>query len=220
MLEKLKSEFPDDSKLIDLYFKYLDILEKKSGMFSLPKRFPPTIARIMFGFSKILKMLPHMDKSVTEVVDHVLKIENKKLQAILLSFSHYFGIPLEETPFPFYAYAQNMQFNGMRYPDGGGEALIEALMGTVQLKGGESRSSAGVKRIIFEKGRATGVETEDGSKIFADKIVSSIGIKEILFRLVPELSRSPGRKVSGINKACVLHQTNYTPERSNHSQCC
>ncbi len=199
MLEKLKSEFPADSKLIDLYFKYLDILEKKSGMFSLPKRFPPAIARIMFGFSKTFKMLPHMDKSVTEVVDHVLKIENKKLRAILLSFSHYFGIPLEETPFPFYAYAQNMQFNGMFYPDGGGEALVEALMGTVQLKGGESRSSSGVKRIIFEKGRATGVETEDGSTIFADKIVSSIGIKETLFRLVPE-KEQPAKLAGALEK--------------------
>ena len=199
MLEKLKSEFPDESKKIELYFNYLDILEKKSGMFSLPKRFPPSIARIMFGFSKAFKMLPHMDKSVTELVDDVMKIENKKLRAILLSFSHYFGIPLDETPFPFYAYAQNMQFKGMFYPDGGGEALVEALMGTVQLKGGESRSSSGVKRIIFENGRATGVKTEDGSTIFADKIVSSIGIKETLFRLVPE-QEQPARLVGTLEK--------------------
>ncbi|RLD49545.1 MAG: hypothetical protein DRI97_17990, partial [Bacteroidetes bacterium] len=91
LLEKLKSEFPDESQKIDLYFKPLRILEKKSGMFSLPKMYPPAIARIMFGFSKAFKMLPHMDKSVTEVVDAVLKIENEKLRAILLSFSHYFG---------------------------------------------------------------------------------------------------------------------------------
>ena len=41
MLEKLKSEFPADSKLIDLYFKYLDILEKKSGMFFHGMMKPP-----------------------------------------------------------------------------------------------------------------------------------------------------------------------------------
>ncbi len=127
MLEKLKSEFPDESQKIDVYFKWLHILGKKSEMFSLPKMYPPAISKIMFGFSKALKMLPHMDKSVTEVVDNVLKIENKKLRAILLSFSHYFGIPLAETPFPFYAYAQNMQFNGMFYPDGGGQALVDHL---------------------------------------------------------------------------------------------
>jgi all-trans-retinol 13,14-reductase len=199
LLEKLKSEFPDESQKIDLYFKHLAILEKKSGMFSLPKRFPPTIARIMFGFSKAFKMLPHMDKSVLEVVDDVFKIENKKLRAILLSFSHYFGIPLEETPFPFYAYAQNMQFKGMFYPDGGGEALVEALMTTVRLKGGEARTSSGVKRIIFENGRAVGVETEEGTEIFTKRIISSIGIKETLFRLVPEQER-PFRLVSALEK--------------------
>ena len=199
LLEKLISEFPDESQKIDVYFKYLRILEKKSGMFSLPKMYPPAIARIMFGFSKAFKMLPHMDKSVTEVVDAVLKIENKKLRAILLSFSHYFGIPLDETPFPFYAYAQNMQFNGMFYPDGGGEALVDALVASVNLKGGEARTSSEVERIIFENSRAIGVETEDGTSIFADKIISSIGIKETLFGLVPEQER-PARLVKALEK--------------------
>ena len=150
LLEKLKSEFPHEHQLIDRYFKYLLVLEKKSGMFSLPKRFPPAIARIMFGFSKAFKMLPHMDKSVTEVVDNVLKIEDQKLRAILLSFSHYFGIPLDETPFPFYAYAQNMQLKGMYYPDGAGEALVDALLATVNAKGGKARTSSGVKNIVFK----------------------------------------------------------------------
>jgi len=199
LLEKLKSEFPTESQIIDLYFKYLHILEKKSGMFSLPKRFPPAIARIMFGFSKALKMLPHMDKSVTEVVDDVLKIENKKLRAILLSFSHYFGIPLDETPFPFYAYAQNMQFKGMFYPDGGGEALVSTLVTSVKEKGGEATASSEVERIIFEKGRAIGVETKDGNKFFSKKIISSIGIKETLFGLVPEQER-PDRLVQTLEK--------------------
>jgi len=199
LIEKLKSEFPDESQKIDLYFKYLRILEKKSGMFSLPKRFPPGISRIMFGFSKAFKMLPHMDKSVTEVVDDVMTIKNKKLRAILLSFSHYFGIPLDETPFPFYAYAQNMQFNGMFYPDGGGDSLVDALVSSVVLKGGEARTSSGVKRIIFEDGRAIGVETEDGTSIFADKLISSIGIKETLFGLVPEQER-PTSLVKALKK--------------------
>jgi len=65
LLEKLKSEFPHESKKIDIYFKYLRILEKKSGMFSLPKMYSPAIAKIMFGVSRAFNVLPHMDKSVT-----------------------------------------------------------------------------------------------------------------------------------------------------------
>ena len=131
LLEKLRSEFPDEREKIDVYFKYLDILEKKAGMFSLPKMYSPAIARVMFWFSRLLKVLPHMDKSVTEVIDTVIKVKNEKLRSILLSFSHYFGIPLDETPFPFYAYAQNMQFKGMYFPDGGGEAVVDALVASI-----------------------------------------------------------------------------------------
>jgi len=199
LLKKLKSEFSHERQKIDVYFKYLDILEKKSEMFSLPKMFSPAIAKFMFWFSKTFKMLPHMDKSVTEVIDTVLKIENKKLRAILLSFSHYFGMPLNETPFPFYAYAQNMQFNGMFYPDGGGQALIDALVASINKKGGEVRAASGVKKIVFKENKAIGVETEDGSGIYADTIISSIGIKETLFGLIPKQER-PDRLVKALAK--------------------
>ena len=199
LLAKLKSEFPGESQKIDEYFKILGILDKKSGMFSLPKMYPPAIARIMFWFSKAFKMLPHMDKSVTEVVDHVLKIESQKLRALLLSFSHYFGIPLHETPFPFYAYAQNMQFNGMYYPDGGGEAIVDALIATVKSAGGDVRTASGVNGIIFEDSKAAGVETQDGNRIYANKIISSIGIKETLFGLVPD-EEQPARLVKALEK--------------------
>ena len=197
LLTKLKTEFPNESKKIDLYFKYLDILAKKSGMFSLPKMFSPAIAKFMFWFSRTFKMLPHMDKSVPEVLDTTLKIEDKKLRAILLSFSHYFGIPLDETPFPFYAYAQNMQFKGMFYPDGGGQALVDALVTSITQKGGEVRQASGVKKILFKDNKAIGVETEDGIDIYADTIISSIGINETLSGLVPK-EEQPARLVKAL----------------------
>ncbi len=92
-----------------------------------------------------------------------------------------------------------MQFNGMYYPDGGGEALVEALMATISSKDGEARKASGVKSVIFKDRKAVGVETEDGTRIFADKIISSIGIKETLFGLVPE-QEQPARLVSALEK--------------------
>ncbi|MBI9087401.1 MAG: NAD(P)/FAD-dependent oxidoreductase [Desulfobacterales bacterium] len=199
LLEKLKIEFPGESQKIDRYFGYLNILAKKAGMFSLPKMFSPAMAGFMFWFSKTFKMLPHMDKSVTEVLDGVLKIENKKLRAILLSFSHYFGMPLDETPFPFYAYAQNMQFTGMYYPDGGGQAIIDALVTSIGRKGGEARQASGVKQILFKDNEAIGVILEDDTHIYSNTVISSIGIKETLYRLVPEKER-PAKLVKALAK--------------------
>ncbi len=199
LLEKLKSEFPGENQKIDRYFRYLDILEKKSGMFSLPKMYPPAIARLMFWISRKIGILPHMDKSVTEVIDSVIKIKDVKLKAILLSFSHYFGIALDETPFPFYAYAQNMQFKGMFFPDGGGQALVDALIISIERKGGEVRAASAVQSIVFKDNKAVGVETKDESPIYADTIVSSIGIKETLSRLIPEQER-PARLLKALAK--------------------
>ncbi len=199
LLERLKSEFPNESQQIDQYFKFLKILAKKAGMFSLPKMFSPTIAGFMFWFSRTLKMLPHMDKSVTEVLDNVLKIKDEKLRAVLLSFSHYFGMPLDETPFPFYAYAQNMQFEGMYYPDGAGQALVDALVASINRHGGEVRSASAVKKILFKNNEAVGVQCEDDTGIQSKTIISSMGIKETLFKLVPEDVR-PAKLVKTLAK--------------------
>ncbi len=189
LLEKLKAEFPGEGKQIDIYFKYLDILEKKAGMFSLPKMYSAKVSRFMFRLSRAFKILPHMDKSTTEVVDNVLKIKDEKLRAILLSFSHYFGIALDETPFPFYAYAQNMQFNGMFYPDGGGRALTDALVATIKRKGGKVRQASGVTEIMMKDKMAIGVKTENGTELYADSVISSIGMKETMFNLIPDYAR-------------------------------
>jgi phytoene dehydrogenase-like protein len=199
LLEKLKSEFPGEVRKIDRYFKFLDVLARKAGMFSLPKMFSPAIAGFMFWFSRTFKMLPHMDKSVTEVLDAVLEIKNEKLRAILLSFSHYFGMPLDETPFPFYAYAQNMQFEGMYYPDGAGQAIIDALVASIKLNGGEVRQASGVKEILFKNNEAVGVRLENDTKLTSDIVISSIGIKETLFKLVPEKVR-PSRLIQSLVK--------------------
>ena len=189
VLEQLKSEFPGESRKIDQYFGYLDILAKKAGMFSLPKMFSPAVARFMFWFSRTFNMLPHMDKSVTDVLEGVIKIENEKLRAVLLSFSHYFGMPLKETPFPFYAYAQNMQLTGMYYPDGGGQAIIDALVDSINRNGGEVRPATGVKEILFNDRKTVGVRLEGDADIYSNTVISSIGINETLSRLVPERER-------------------------------
>jgi len=56
-----------------------------------------------------------------------------------------------------------------------------------------------VKTIVFEDHKAIGVETEKGGDIYADTVISSIGIKETLVGLIPEQIR-PARLVKALAK--------------------
>ena len=69
------------------------------------------------------------------------------------------------------------------YPKGGLEALAHMLADSFKEKGGEIKLSSTVDRILVSGGTATGVETSDGLKYNADKIVNTGNPK----RLVTEM---------------------------------
>jgi phytoene dehydrogenase-like protein len=65
-------------------------------------------------------------------------------------------------------------------PEGGSIRLPRALAGVIEENGGEILTSRRITRIAVEGGRATAVETEDGSTYEADRaVVSTIHIKHL-----------------------------------------
>lgn len=56
---------------------------------------------------------------------------------------------------------------------GGSQRLAEALASTILAHGGEFRLATLLKRILVERGRAVGVETAEGERIFARRFVAS-----------------------------------------------
>jgi len=60
---------------------------------------------------------------------------------------------------------------GMPVPVGGGRVLVDALIGIVTDAGGEVRTGVDVTRVIVSNGRATGVQTADGTYLGATRAV-------------------------------------------------
>lgn len=62
---------------------------------------------------------------------------------------------------------------GVHFAMGGTGKLVDGLVGLIEGQGGSVRANAGVKRIVVEHGRATGVELETGERLAADIVVSN-----------------------------------------------
>ncbi|MCA9042117.1 MAG: hypothetical protein KDA65_17325, partial [Planctomycetaceae bacterium] len=75
---------------------------------------------------------------------------------------------------------------GAYYPVGGASSIAQHLLPTITDNGGEARAGMKVSSVIIENGAVTGVETADGEKYFAKHIVSDIGARETVDRLLPE----------------------------------
>lgn len=70
--------------------------------------------------------------------------------------------------------------------EGGMGGITQAMARSAAHHGAEIRTSAGVRRILVEGGRAVGVETEAGATHRARVIVSSLDLQQTFLHLVPE----------------------------------
>src|SRR5688572_21035400 len=70
---------------------------------------------------------------------------------------------------------------------GGAARLAEALAAAVRESGGEIRTRCAPRRIVVERGKVLGVETQDGELIRAAFVASSLNPQQTFLDLIPEL---------------------------------
>jgi phytoene dehydrogenase-like protein len=83
-----------------------------------------------------------------------------------------------------YCFRKMARDNALSYPRGGSIAIPEAYVRLAKERGAEVRLGTGVKRILVDGGRTTGVELGDGSVLPADVVVSTSSIRTTVNRLV------------------------------------
>ncbi|MEO1014354.1 MAG: 1-hydroxycarotenoid 3,4-desaturase CrtD [Pseudomonadota bacterium] len=84
--------------------------------------------------------------------------------------------------------------DGVWSVDGGMAAVADALRGLAENLGAAFSFGRGVKRIIAENGRATGVELDDGERLEADTIVFNGDISALASGLLGEDAKRAGKE--------------------------
>lgn len=101
-----------------------------------------------------------------------------------------YGLSPKDAPFVVHTVLANHCMSGTMYPRGGGAAIVKAFTKNIKKLGGEIRISAGVKKIIIEKGekghQAVGVELHSGEKLYAKHIISNADPHQTFFKMVGE----------------------------------
>lgn len=85
---------------------------------------------------------------------------------------------------------KSIYLEGFSRPKNGVRSVINLLLEKYAQLGGELRLGTGIKKIDVENGSVSGVTLEDGEKIQAGKVMSSIGLPETM-NIVSENSESP-----------------------------
>lgn len=85
-----------------------------------------------------------------------------------------------------YCFRKMAKDNALSYPKGGSIAIPETYVRLAQRYGAEVRTGTGVRRILVEDGRTTGVELSDGTVLPASIVVSTSSIRTTVTKLVGE----------------------------------
>jgi all-trans-retinol 13,14-reductase len=197
--DRLKELFPEESDALDRYYRFYDRMIR---LMSLARRAENArgITALWLKMRMGLAFLPVKGKvnwSGGQLMDAYFKSPALKtfFLGIVADFvtapSEFPGLGVPsihlETAFdkriPTYPGTQSAQ-TAYTYILGGLQSLVEAVLGVVVKNGGKVVTGTAVKRVVVEKGRATGVELADGRVEAAELVLASGGMKEVFFDLV------------------------------------
>lgn len=102
------------------------------------------------------------------------RMADDRVAQMLDHFTQYVGSSPYGSPAVLCSIAHMQTEGGVWYPRGGTAAVPEALCRLARSLGVELRPGIGVRRILVEGGRASGVETEDGETVRLDAVVSNM----------------------------------------------
>ena len=180
----LKERFPEEAEAIDKWFDA--ILDGRDAMDTVGqvRSMPPVFASAVKWWrgKKRSRFLEH---TTAEVVNEIT--DNAELAKVLVAQWGDFGGRPSTASFALHATVMNSYLEaGAYYPVGGASSIAEHLLPTIRNSSGETRAGVEVTSLIMEDGVVTGVVTSDGEKFFAKRIVSNIGARETVDRLLPD----------------------------------
>lgn len=112
--------------------------------------------------------------------------ENEDLIAVLGGQFGDYGPTPKKANFFIHASIVNHYLEGGYFPKGGPSEIIKNIIPTIENTGGRVLVGKKVSEIIIEDNCAKGIIMETGDKIYANKIVSGVGLNNTFNKLIPD----------------------------------
>lgn len=181
--EELKKHFPKEAKAIDSYVELLGEVSSKVPKFFAGQALPRHFGKL---YNKVRNVIlpKYFFQTTREVLESLT--QDQKLIGVLTGQWGDYGLPPGEASFMMHAMVAKHYIAGGNYPVGGSWQIANKIIPVIQKSGGEVFTYAGVDKVIIEHNKAIGVQLQNGDKIYADQVVSNIGVLPTLQQLLPE----------------------------------
>lgn len=179
----LKDRFPNEAEAIEAWIAAMR--EGRDVMYTLAStRAMPEFVGDMIDFWNQRAIDKWCKRTTKEVAESLTK--NPELIAAFTAQWGDFGGRPHKASFAMHALILGCYLqSGAWYPAGGGKAFADHLIPTITNNGGEARAGVRVETLLVEYDAVVGVKTSAGEEIRSDVIISNIGVRETINKLLP-----------------------------------
>jgi len=189
--KELESKFPGETQGIQKYFHRIASAEKSLQALVIFKAIPDWMLTIGLVRRTLVQMIKAETQEVArDVVEQCVK--DRRLRALLSAGQLIdWNLKPDEASWAVVGGMAAYYTDGGFYPIGGSKVIAERVIPVIERAGGRCLTRARVKEFIIDEeggpseGRVTGVRLTNGDEIFADTIISDIGIRNTL-KALPE----------------------------------
>lgn len=180
--DELKKHFPGETHAIDTYVEWISDVSAKVPRFFAGQALPRPLA---WAWGKVRRYaLPsYFFKSTREVLEQLTS--NQELIGVLTGQWGDYGLPPSESAFLMHAMVAKHYITGGNYPVGGAARIAETIIPVIRAGGGEVFTYAGVDQLLVRGNTAYGVRLKNGDELYADAVVSGIGLIPTIRHLLP-----------------------------------
>ena len=175
--------FPEEEEVIRKYVSLVQSSSVKTLYFKAKVIKPRWFGRLIqqYACDSFYSMV---NQTAHEVISSLTK--NQELIAVLCGQFGDYGPPPTQAPFYMHAAVVNHYLKGGYYPIGGTSVFAREMVPIIEQSGGRVLVRKKVSRILLDSSntKAIGIEMENGIKIYAPQIVSSVGLTNTFTRLL------------------------------------
>ncbi|MCK9604603.1 MAG: NAD(P)/FAD-dependent oxidoreductase [Candidatus Omnitrophica bacterium] len=202
----LKSNFPQERKNIDRFFRAFDKFHRQFERFNH--------SRLPLGIKLLISPLAYpmiISTSISTAAQFVDKyIKDAKLKAIVTDIWRFTGLPPSRlSAIYFLLVFECYYYNSTAYVKGGFIKLFQAMVERIKESGSEVRFNTSVVKIITRDGkRVKSVVTDKGEEFSARTIVSNANAIDTLTKMldVDAVKEEYGRKLASLEKSVSAFQ--------------
>ncbi|WP_136809442.1 phytoene desaturase family protein [Desulfosediminicola flagellatus] len=178
--EELKTLFPAEKQGIDVYFSTIRQICNDVPFYKTDLPLTP--------FLRGYKSNP---RSLAEFLDSHLK--DPRLKSVLAAPAFLYGVPIQQASLEIHALVAHGYYSGAYTVAGGGQAIVDAFISTLERNGVQLITDAHVTSLQSANGAVTGVNIEGHEEIFCDQVIYT-GHPATMVEMVPQSVFRPAYK--------------------------